>query len=152
MKSRVEDIARVCHEVNRAFCEASGDLTAVPWNEAPEEQRNSWIDGVLFTLRNPESTPEDSHKNWMKKKLEEGWQWGPIKNPVTKEHPCLVDYRALSLQHRMKDHLFQAVVRSMHDMTSFLVLRREMENERARIRAGDSSQGVDSSAGDTDSD
>ena len=31
----VEQIAKVAHEVNRALCQAFGDDTQMPWEEAP---------------------------------------------------------------------------------------------------------------------
>ena len=32
----VEEIARVCHNVNKAYCEAIGDDSQVTWEEAPK--------------------------------------------------------------------------------------------------------------------
>ncbi len=57
---RYERIARVAHEVNRAYCEACGDYSNVRWEEAPEWQQTSAIEGVkahaLISL-----TPRESH-------------------------------------------------------------------------------------------
>lgn len=47
------EIARVCHEVNRAYCAALGDLSQPPWADAPEWQRKSALNGVAFALCNP---------------------------------------------------------------------------------------------------
>jgi len=61
-------IARVCHEVNRAYCEALGDRSQVPWEEAPEWQRVSARMGVeLHSMGN--FGPEASHISWMAQKL-----------------------------------------------------------------------------------
>src|SRR5690606_16998081 len=81
-------IARVAHEVNRAYCQSIGDFTQPRWEDAPEWQTNSAIQGVAFHLRNPGVTPEQSHENWMEQKRAEGWTYGPEKDPEKKEHPC----------------------------------------------------------------
>ncbi len=47
-----EEIARVCHEVNRALCEAFGDHSQPAWADAPEWQRQSTITGVAFCASN----------------------------------------------------------------------------------------------------
>jgi hypothetical protein len=108
----IEQIARVCHEVNRAYCAAIGDDTQVAWEDAPQWQRDSAIDGVQFTLERPYAPPSAAHENWLLVKYADGWKYGPVKNPDTKEHPCCVPYDELPLEQRTKDYLFQAVVRS----------------------------------------
>lgn len=112
-RTPVSEIARICHEVNRAYCEAIGDHSQPHWDLAPDWQQSSAINGVLFHLENPNSKPEDSHNNWLKEKQEAGWVWGPVKDPEKKEHPCMVAYEKLPLEQRIKDYLFLAVVRSV---------------------------------------
>lgn len=109
----VEKIAKVCHEVNRAYCLANGDNSQPSWEDAPEWQRQSAINGVQFHMANPNSKPEDSHENWMREKVADGWVFGPVKNPETKEHHCMVPYNLLPLEQRTKDYLFISVVRAM---------------------------------------
>lgn len=65
--------------------------------------------------RTSEMTPEQSHELWYAHKLAEGWKYGPVKNPETKEHPCMVAYQELPADQRVKDHLFRAVVHSALD-------------------------------------
>lgn len=36
-----DQIARVCHEVNRAYCQALGDNSQPTWEEAPQWQRQN---------------------------------------------------------------------------------------------------------------
>jgi hypothetical protein len=80
-----EDIAKVCYEVNRAACAAFGDHSQPAWEDVPDWQRESTIKGVEFTLANPEA----------------------------KTHPCFVPYDELPPEQKLKDYLFQAVVRSV---------------------------------------
>lgn len=108
----VEVIARTCHEVNKTYCESLGDDSQVNWDEAPDWQKESVINGVKFHLGNPRATPSDSHENWMKEKLEAGWKYGEIKDVDKKEHPCLVPYEELPKEQQVKDALFISVVRS----------------------------------------
>jgi hypothetical protein len=109
----IEQIARVCHEVNRAYCAAIGDLSQAAWEDAPEWQRRSAINGVQFHLENPDSKPEDSHVNWSREKIADGWVYGPVKDAEKKTHPCLVAYDQLPLEQRVKDSLFISVVRAL---------------------------------------
>jgi hypothetical protein len=112
---KAEDIARVCHEVNRAYCEGIGDTSQPAWEAAPDWQKNSAIAGVVYTIGHPDATPEDSHNSWLAEKKADGWRWGPKKDPEKKEHPCYIEYDRLPIHQKVKDHLFQAVVRSLSD-------------------------------------
>lgn len=108
----VEEIARVCHEVNRGLCEALGDFSQVRWGVAPEWQRQSAIHGVQHAQDDTiEPHPSDSHANWMGEKLADGWTYGPEKNEEAKTHPCLVDFHDLPKEQQLKDHLFLTVVK-----------------------------------------
>jgi hypothetical protein len=109
----IKKIARVAHEVNRAYCTAIGDDSQIPWDEAPEWQKKSAITGVEYTQSNPDATPEKSHESWLDEKRADGWKYGPKKDPAKKEHPCFVPYYELDQEQKVKDYLFQAVVRSM---------------------------------------
>lgn len=113
--NNINQIAKTCHEVNKAFCEANGDLSQPSWEDAPEWQKESAFNGVYFHLNNPDSKPCDSHNNWMKEKLEDGWVFGLEKDPEKKTHPCIVQYEDLPLVQKTKDYLFIAVVRSLQD-------------------------------------
>lgn len=107
-----ENIARVCHEVNRAYCEALGDTSQPSWYDAPEWQRSSARMGVdLHTMGN--FGPEASHISWMNQKLDEGWSYGAFKDPENKKHPCLVPFAELPREQQAKDFIFRAVVHAL---------------------------------------
>jgi hypothetical protein len=107
-------IARVCHEANRAWQVVSGDPSvSPPWDEAPEWQRSSAVSGVEEALGG--ATPEQLHESWCAAKVDDGWVWGDVKDTDAKTHPCLVDYEQLPADQRAKDHLFQAIVRSLSE-------------------------------------
>ena len=108
-------IAQICHEVNKAYCESLDDFSQPKWKDAPSWQKESAINGVKFHLENPDSKPCDSHNNWLKQKEAEGWKYGVVKNPELKEHPCFVPYEELPKEQQLKDALFIAVVRSFSE-------------------------------------
>jgi hypothetical protein len=112
----VVDIARIAHEVNKAYCESIGDKSQPTWEAAPEWQRNSAIDGVHFHLQNPDAGPEASHQNWLDLKIKEGWKEGSIKDPATKTHPCCVPFNRLPKEQQTKDFLFRQVVHSLKEL------------------------------------
>lgn len=112
-KHIVLSIARVAHEVNRAYCQSLGDYTQPTWEEAPNWQRDSACRGVEMHLANPAATPEDSHKSWMEQKLKEGWVFGDVKDGNAKTHPCLLPYEQLPPEQRSKDYLFRGVVHAI---------------------------------------
>jgi len=104
------EIARVAHEINRAYCAALGDASQPAWEDAPEWQKASALVGVDMHLANPDATPEKSHESWLEQKLAEGWKFGPVKDAEKKEHPCCVPYAELPPDQKAKDYLFRGVV------------------------------------------
>lgn len=108
-----ENVARVAHEINMAFCNSIGDTSQPDWDNAPDWQKSSAVNGVQFHIDNPEASPSASHESWLKQKEEEGWKYGTVKNPETKEHPCFVPYNELPIEQRSKDYLFKQVIHSL---------------------------------------
>lgn len=108
-----EEIAKVCHEVNRAYCLSMGDTSQPVWEAAPEWMTTSAINGVKHHLANPDTTPEQSHEVWFAEKKATGWKYGPVKNAETKEHPCFVPYALLKESDKAKDYIFRAIVRQL---------------------------------------
>lgn len=112
----IEQIAEIAHETNRAYCRSIGDLSQPKWEDAPEWQRSSAINGVKFHIgchtdgKTP--PPSASHDSWLEEKRQAGWKYGPVKDADKKEHPCFVPYEELPVEQRMKDYLFSAVVKA----------------------------------------
>lgn len=106
------DIAQVCHEANRALQMIQNDPAVSPsWDEAPEWQRESAIEGVQHAIEG--ATPEELHEEWVDAKLRDGWSYGEMKDAEAKTHPCIADYDALPREQRAKDELFQGIVRAL---------------------------------------
>ena len=113
---KVEDIAAVTHEANRALCETHGDFSQPMWGSAPEWQRESALKGVEFHLANPDATEAASHEEWMRHKEAEGWTYGPVKDPEKKQHPCMVPHHELPPEQQAKDRLFKAIVNALRPL------------------------------------
>ncbi len=109
-KAFIAAIAAVCHEVNRAYCASLGDNSQAHWDDAPDWQKQSAINGVEFHIENPEAGPSGSHENWLKVKQADGWVYGETKDVDAKTHPCMVPYTELPKEQQAKDALFVAAV------------------------------------------
>ena len=107
-----ESIAKVCHEVNRAYCQAMGDDSQPAWEDAPEWQRSSASLGVVLHTENNVG-PEASHASWMAQKVAEGWVYGEVKDSDAKTHHCIVPFDQLPKEQQAKDFIFRAVVHAL---------------------------------------
>jgi len=108
----IQQVARVAHEVNRAYCAALGDLSQPAWEDAPEWQQKSAFNGVVLHASGDHG-PEASHAAWMAEKLADGWGYGPVKDAQAKTHPCIVPFNDLPREQQAKDYIFRAVVLGM---------------------------------------
>lgn len=115
-----KQIAQMCHEVNKAYCDAMGDTSQVSWDDAAEWQKDSAVKGVVYALSNPDVTPESQHDAWLKDKEKAGWIYGEIKDAEAKIHPCIVPYNDLPQVQKAKDYLFRAVVKTAMKKGDFL--------------------------------
>jgi hypothetical protein len=108
-----EQIARVCHEVNRAYCRGIGDTSQLAWDDAPDWQKQSAMLGVKLHTENPFAGEQASHDSWMAQKVAEGWVYGEVKDPDAKTHPCIVPFDQLPKEQQAKDYIFRAVVHAL---------------------------------------
>lgn len=110
---KVQEIARVAHELNKAYCESIGDHSQPDWDNAPEWQKSSAVNAVEFHINNPEASPSSSHESWMKQKTEESWKSGWSSWVEKKEHPCYVPYEELPTEQKSKDYIFKQTIHSL---------------------------------------
>ncbi len=114
---KIEQLARVCHEANRAYCASIGDDSQQPWESAPEWQRVSAINGVVFHIASPEAPASATHDAWVVEKLVNGWKFGKVKDADAKTHPCIVTFDRLPIEQQRKDVLFRAIVHALYTPT-----------------------------------
>lgn len=110
---KIYEVAQMCHEANRALCQANGDDSQKPWNEAEAWQRDSAVEGVTWRLANLDAPASAQHDQWKDAKLRDGWKFGPVKDGTNKEHPCLVPFDDLPAFQQAKDTLFAAIVKAL---------------------------------------
>lgn len=105
-------IARVCHEANRAIQLETGDpVISPPWDDAPQWQRDSAVNGVESALAG--ARPARLHELWCEEKYADGWVYGEVKDAEAKTHPCLVKYHELPASQKAKDRLFVSIVNAL---------------------------------------
>lgn len=109
-QEKITQIAQMCHQTNKAWCEANGETDQKNWNDAEQWQRDSAIKGVEFRLMNPSSGKDAQHNAWMADKVKDGWVVGEVKDAQKKTHPCIVPFDQLPEFQQKKDVLFCAVV------------------------------------------
>jgi hypothetical protein len=109
----IQEIAKITHEANRAYCQTLGDYSQMPWEDSPTWQRESAIMGVEFNIANPDAPASASHDSWLEQKRKDGWRLGPVKNAEAKEHPCFVPYEDLPEEQKAKDYLFKGIVAAL---------------------------------------
>jgi outer membrane murein-binding lipoprotein Lpp len=112
MMMKVLAIAMLCHAANAAYCASIGDTSQVPWDKAPDWQKESAVKGVEFCIAHPDAPASANHESWMAEKIDAGWVYGEKKNPDAKPptHPCIVPFDQLPVEQQFKDILFKAVV------------------------------------------
>lgn len=103
-------IAKVAHEVNRAYCEALDDYSQAPWGETPEWQKNSIMDGVQAIMDRRVTSPGGAHRSWLEHKERDGWVYGEEKDAKKKTHPLMIPYEDLPEEQKIKDVLFFTIV------------------------------------------
>lgn len=112
--------ARLAHEANRAYCKSIGDDTQLPWADAPDWQKLSCLNGAGRHWEALEGhapiSPQQSHDSWMEYKQGDGWSYGPVKDPIRKTHPCMVPYKDLPEEQRVKDSIFGAVIAAVYNL------------------------------------
>lgn len=109
-KNKIEWIAYVCHQANKAWCLSEGDDSQKDWPYAEQWQKDSAFNGVQFRIDNPLAPPSAMHDNWSDEKVADGWVYGEVKDVDKKTHPCLVPFDQLPLNQQKKDKLFSAIV------------------------------------------
>ena len=84
MSITIEDIAKACHEANRALCSGVGDNSQSHWDHAEEWQRMSALQGVKFAVENPDVPDSAQHDAWCFDKIKDGWVYGIQKTQLRK--------------------------------------------------------------------
>lgn len=95
------------------YCPSGHHLSYGESEAAQERKKREEADGVRKIADGQIRSPEESHHAWSDLKINEGWRYGPVKDPAKREHPCLVPYDELPPEQRAKDRIFFVVVSSL---------------------------------------
>lgn len=126
----VEAIARVCHEANRALQILNHeDEVSSGWDALHPELKASVITGVLKVLEDSDVTARDMHEAWFDYKIEEGWQYGEVKDFEAKTHPQLVNWSVLPDEQKAKDEIFIGIVQALAPFMSESLGEEEQEDD-----------------------
>jgi len=73
------------------------------YRPSPIDTSHVHLDSQLEKLT--ELLAANAHDNWARQRLQEGWKYGPVRDDVTKSHPCLVPYDQLPESEKEYDRL-----------------------------------------------
>ena len=71
------------------------------YNPQPADTKDIELDSELVELT--EKIARNVHDVWARGRIEDGWKYGPVRDDVKKETPCLVPYEMLSEQEKEFD-------------------------------------------------
>jgi hypothetical protein len=106
----VTQVARIVHEVDRAYLAVTGDNSVPAWDRASASARQSAALTVTAIARG-HVTPESTHAAFVAEYARNGWTHGETLDHEAKTHPQLVPYDALPIEVKTRDALIVAVVR-----------------------------------------
>jgi len=110
-------IATAAFDINAAYCRSVGDFSFTSWEDAPDWQKETIIDGVMFHLDYPDATPSARHENWLEKKEIDGWSFGAAEDAEKKEHNYMIPFQDLPKDEQIKGYIFDQIVRSVAEAT-----------------------------------
>lgn len=71
------------------------------YNPQPIDTRDIVVPMELVLLT--DKIAKNTHDVWAVGRISQGWSWGPARNDVLKQHPCLVPYEELSEEEKEYD-------------------------------------------------
>lgn len=69
----------------------------------PEKTEDIELDNDLKSLM--EKMAKNTHENWAKQRISDGWKYGVKRDDIKKEHPCLVEYEKLTEEEKEYDRI-----------------------------------------------
>jgi hypothetical protein len=109
--SEVQQCARICHEVHRAYAFSIGDSSQPHWYNASQEAKVAAIDVVKAHLDSGLTmSAETWHDTWLAMKKAAGWRYGDYLDNDKKRDPRMLPYIKLPQEQRTKDWLVRAAV------------------------------------------
>lgn len=112
MTMTMEDVARICVNINKEYCLALNDKSKKDWNHLDEEKKREIKKAINeHLIKNID--PESSHNLWMSEKTKQGWVYGVEINEGERTHPCIVHWSELPKEQKAKDYLFCTIINEL---------------------------------------
>lgn len=102
-----EHIARACHAAHNAITEES-----INWELTTSSHKRTVYSSIEKILIGLIDTPEAAHENFVKNKINDGWEYGPVYSRTNKTNPRLVSFQELSEMDKLKEKVFFNIVES----------------------------------------
>lgn len=117
-KRRIRIAARSYTQVALYMDTLYPELKTVPWEEAAEEVKASYLDVYDFYAENPNRTFEDLHQRFVIMRKSEGYTYGEVSNEQTKKDSRLCSYKDLPEQLKIKDAVLYTAMQVQLSFTS----------------------------------
>jgi len=105
----VDAVARIVHNAQRDLGYWLDDpYPPAPYDAIPEAARAP-VQSLVRLIAGGYPA-EYVQEMWVEKMTQEGWIWGPDKDPVRKTHPCMVEWRFLPSWEKKKVHLAYNII------------------------------------------
>lgn len=106
--------ARTVHTVIRIVNLVRGAAPEPHWEKLEQSLRDSVIKAVRVCTEKNCKTPQDCHNAFIETKMEQGWQYGPVKIESEKRSPLMIPFTELPLIHQKETSLFCAILNAVN--------------------------------------
>lgn len=74
-------------------------------NYIPKPETTDDIELDLELKNLMEKMAKNTHENWAKQRINDGWKYGEKRDDIKKEHPCLIEYEKLTEEEKKYDRI-----------------------------------------------
>ena len=101
--SRLAILDEVRRDLYAPDIKTLSDSTKKRMPDSSESKKEPTLKNIEFQKANPDATPAELHRAWLKQKNHEGWSFALVLDSVKKEDPCFVPFDDLSPELQSRD-------------------------------------------------
>jgi len=109
----LELILTVVHNANAVLKKINGEKHEELADMEPN--RRAGMKAAIKNALTTDTTPEQSHINWLAAQEALGYKYGTEIDRVNLLHPCMVPYEQLPAEQKLKDDMFVAIIKSFKE-------------------------------------